>query len=86
MLVLFDPYIGSYKVLPRKSGPNTNGNEGVLHIPQSSKSGSSPSDCFVSYPVHSLGVSYPSEKYSQYILWPQPTELKIQWIDRSALT
>ena len=29
---------------------------GVLHIPQTSKDGASPSDCLVSYPRHSLGV------------------------------
>ena len=40
------------------SGSNSNSNEGVLHIPQSSKTGASPSDCFMSYPGHS-GKSYP---------------------------
>ena len=30
--------------------------EGVLHIPQSSKTGASPLDCFVSYSGHSLWV------------------------------
>ena len=37
------------------------GNKGVLYIPQSSSiTGASPSDCFVLYPGHSLGESYPS--------------------------
>ena len=42
----------------------SNGNEGVLCIPQiSSITGTSPSDCLVSYPEHSLvGRSYPSAK------------------------
>ena len=41
---------------PGKSGPGSDGNEGVLCIPQSSSTaGTSPSDCFVSYPGHSLG-------------------------------
>ena len=31
------------------SGPEGNGNEGVLYIPQIAKAGASPSDCFVSY-------------------------------------
>ena len=38
-----------------QSGPASNGNVGVLHIPQSSCiTGASPSDCLVSYPGHSL--------------------------------
>ena len=44
-----------------QSGPESNGNEGVLHIPQSSRTGVSPSDSFVLYPEHSLSNrSYPS--------------------------
>ena len=35
---------------PDQSGPGSNGNEGVLRIPQSlSIAGTSPSDCLVSY-------------------------------------
>ena len=46
---------------PGQSGPGSDGNEGVLRIPQSSSiSGASLSDCFVSYLGHSLGESYPS--------------------------
>ena len=41
---------------PGQSGPGSNGNEGVLRIPQSSSiAGTSPSDCLVSYPGHLLG-------------------------------
>ena len=44
-----------------ESGPGSNGNEGVLRIPQSSSiTGTSPSDCLVSYPGHLLGESYSS--------------------------
>ena len=56
-----------------QSGPGSNGNEGILYIPQiSSITGVSPSNCLVSYTGHSLegwflplcrdavGVSYPS--------------------------
>ena len=32
-----------------QSGPDSNGNEGVLHIPQSSQTGASPSGYLVSY-------------------------------------
>ena len=57
---------------PGQSGPGSNGNEGVLHIPQSSSTaGTSPSDCLVSYPGHSLGGSYPSaEMQSVYSTAP----------------
>ena len=42
---------------PGQSGSGSDGNEGVLCIPQSSSiTGTSPSDCLVSYPGHSLGV------------------------------
>ena len=45
---------------PGQSGPGHYGNEWVLHIPQSSKYGASPSNCLMSYPGHSLvGGSYP---------------------------
>ena len=49
--------------------------KGVLHIPQSSSiAGTSPSDCLVSYPGHSLGGGLTSlQRSSQYILQPQPT-------------
>ena len=47
-------------VLVLWSEPGGNGNEDVLHIPQSSSiTEASPSDCLVSYQGHSLGDSYP---------------------------
>ena len=42
---------------PGQSGPRSAGNEGVFCIPQSI-SGTSPSDCLVLYPGHSLVVGY----------------------------
>ena len=53
-------------------GPGSNGNEEVLHIPKSPNiAGTSPSDCLVSYPGHSLGESYPSaEEQSVYSTAP----------------
>ena len=60
-------------MLPGQSGLGSNGNEGVLCIPQGpSITGTSPSDCFVSYPGHSLGGgSYPSaEMQSVYSTAP----------------
>ena len=47
-----------------QSRPGSDGNEGVLRIPQgSSITGTSPSDCLVSYLGHSLGVGpYPSRE------------------------
>ena len=45
---------------PDQSGPGSDGNEGVLCIPQSSNiTGASPSDCLVSYQGHMLGVLTP---------------------------
>ena len=42
---------------PGQSGPGSDGNEGVFRIPQSSSiTGTSPSDCLVSYPGFQLGV------------------------------
>ena len=39
-----------------QSEPGSDGNEGILHIPQSSSiTGTSSSDCLVSYSGHSLG-------------------------------
>ena len=41
---------------PGQSGPGSDGNEGVLCIPQScSITGTSPSNCLISYPGHLLG-------------------------------
>ena len=50
------------------SSYGSDGSEGVLRIPQSSRNTrTSPSDCLVSYPGHSLVGSYPSaEKQSVY--------------------
>ena len=57
---------------PGQSGPWSDGNEGVLCIPQSSIIISAlSSGCFVSYPEHSLRGSYPSaEKQSAYFSAP----------------
>ena len=55
-----------------QSEPRSNGNEGVLHILQSSSiTGTSPSACLMSYPEHSFGESYSSaEKQSVYSTAP----------------
>ena len=43
-------------ITPGQTGSRSDGNEGVLRIPQrSSVSGNSPSACLVSYPGHLLG-------------------------------
>ena len=59
-----------------QSGPGTNGNKGVLRIPQSSSIiGTSSSDCLVSYTGHSLGKGLTTlQRCSWCILQPQPTE------------
>ena len=46
--------------MPDQSGPGSDGNEGVLRIPQrSSTAGTSSSDCLVSYAGHSSGGVLP---------------------------
>ena len=66
-IVLFD---GSQKGIntPGMSGPESNCNEGILHIPYSVRTRSLPSDSLVSYPGHLLGRwSYPfAEMQSAY--------------------
>ena len=55
---------------PSQSGPRSNGNEEVIHIPQSSSiPGASPSDCLVSYG----GSPTPQQRCNRCILLPQPT-------------
>ena len=45
---------------PGQRGPVSEGNEGALRNPQSSRiTEASSSDCLVSYPWHTLGESYP---------------------------
>ena len=59
--------------IPGQCGPGSNGNEEVLHIPQIfSITGTSPTDCLVSYPRTLVGGgSYPSaEKQSVYSTAP----------------
>ena len=67
---------------PGLSGPESDDNEGVLRIPQSSSITGTPlSDCLVLYPGHSLeGGVLPlckkkkkKKKISRCILQPQPT-------------
>ena len=45
-----------------QSGLGNNGDEGVLHIPQSFITGASSSDCLISYPGHLVVMSYPFAK------------------------
>ena len=48
---------------PGQIRPGSDGNEGVLHIPQrSSITGVSSIDCFMSYPKHTLREGYPDAK------------------------
>ena len=60
---------------PGQSGPGSDGNKGVFRIPQCSCiAGTSPSDCLVLYPGHSLGGGLtPLQRSSRCILQPQPT-------------
>ena len=62
---------------PGQIAPGSNGDEGVLHIFQSSRTGASPSDGLVSYPEQSLdrvGGLIPLQRCRRRILQPQPTK------------
>ena len=59
---------------PGLSEPGSDGNKGVLCIPQSFNiTETSTSDCFVSYPGYTLQGGTPLQKCSWCILQPQPT-------------
>ena len=61
-------------ITPRPSVTGSDGNEEVLCIPQSSSiTGTSPSDCLVSYTGHPWGLA-PLQRSSRCIQPPQPTE------------
>ena len=65
---------------PDQSGPGSNSNEEVLHIPQSSIiTVASPSDCLASYPEYSLGESYSSAKI-QLVYSVVPADWAIQFL------
>ena len=58
---------------PGRSGPGSDGNKGILCIPQSSSvTGTTPSD-LVLYPGHSLGSLTPLQRCSRCILQAKPT-------------
>ena len=60
-----------------QSEPESNSNEEVLHVSQSSSiTAASPSDNLLSYSGHSLGESYPSaDMQSVYSTgWPEPVQ------------
>ena len=61
---------------PGQNRSSNNSNEEILHIPQNSKIGVSPSDGLMSYPGHSLwgGGLTPLQRYSWCILLPQQTK------------
>ena len=81
-LVLFKPWIGSLSgaTTPSQSGPGSDGNEGVLRIPQSSSiAGTSPSDCLASYQDTRWEGLIPLQRSRQYILQPQLTGQVCVW-------
>ena len=91
-LILFNPLIGplSGATTQGQSGPGSHGNQGVLCIPQSSSiAGTSPSDCLMPYPGHSLvvGGSYLSaEMLSVYSIAPADWAIekwKTRWNKRA---
>ena len=83
-LVLFNPEIEplSGATTPGQSGAGSDDNKGVLYIPQSSSiTGTSTSDCLVSYPGHSFRGSYPStEVQSVYCTVPIDWAISFCWL------
>ena len=69
--------------IPGQSGPGSDDNEEVLHIPQSSSiTGTSPPDCLVSYPGHSLvgERAYTLCRGASLCILEQPTRQSYFWI------
>ena len=57
--------------IPSQSGPGRNGNEGLLHISQSSKPGTLPSDCLMTYPGDLMGEPHPrADMHLEYSIAP----------------
>ena len=68
---------------PGQSGHGIDGNEGVLYIRQNSSiTESSSSDCFVSYPGHSLKKFYPSAEMQS----ATPPDLATRHLDQMGLS
>ena len=67
---------------PGQSGPGSNGNKGVICIPQSSSSTEAlSSDCLVSYLGHLFGKSYPSAEMQSVYSTVTPTN----WLGNKSL-
>ena len=62
-----------------QSGPGSNGKEDILHISQSFKTGTSPSDSLVSYPGHlcrdAIGIFYSPHQLGFHHIWDSMTEV-----------
>ena len=64
-----------------QSGHGSDGNKDALRIPHSSSIiVTSPSDCLVFYPEHSLGGLTPLQRSNRCIVHPQPTEEYLLYI------
>ena len=68
-----------------KSGPGSNDNNEVLHIPQSSRAGASSSDCLMSYLGLSLGEEIYSYAEKQSVYFAAPDWAKYIWICKVTL-
>ena len=60
---------------PGQRGPGSNDNKGVLNIPLRFNTGTSRSDCLLSYPGHLLGIIPPLQGYNRCIRQIRPTRL-----------
>ena len=77
----------SDSTIPSQSVSGSNGNYGVLFLPQNSNTLARPLDCFVSYPGYLFGdfnhlqSLTPLQRFSRYILQPKPTGPEnIHWV------
>ena len=83
-VLLFKPYNYIWAIdrtltsttIPAQSGLGSNGNEDILYIPQSSRTGASASHSLLSYPGHTVAVGWgdlnPLERFSRRSLQPHP--------------
>ena len=63
-----------------QSEPESDSNEGVLCVPQSSSNiGTSQSDCLLLYLGHPLGSVTPLQRSSWCIIWSQPIGFNMSW-------
>ena len=67
-----------------QSGPESNGNEEVLHIPQNSRMGASPSDGLMLYPGHMGGCEVLPLRRDAVGVFYSPSQTGLSQLDKYA--